>query len=123
MMQYILQKKKDGEWTATGTQFQIPNVFKTLFSKEPINFEDMCETKSVTSSLYLDLNENLPDVSQYEKELQRFESQYKKNFISEEEFNSAKEELQPLIDKGHDYRFVGKVVVSVQYFQDMVGVY
>lgn len=104
-----IAKEKDGEWTATGTQFQIPYVFKTLFSKEPINFEDMCETKSVTSSLYLDLNENLPDVSQYEKELQRFESQYKKNLISEEEFNSAKEELQPLIDKGHDYRFVGKV--------------
>ena len=104
-----IAKEKDGEWTATGTQFQIPYVFKTLFSKEPINFEDMCETKSVTSSLYLDLNENLPDVSQYEKELQRFESQYKKNLISEEEFNSAKEELQPLIDKGHDYHFVGKV--------------
>lgn len=104
-----IAKEKDGEWTATGTQFQIPYVFKTLFSKEPINFEDMCETKSVTSSLYLDLNEDLPDVSQYEKELQRFESQYKKNLISEEEFNSAKEELQPLIDKGHDYHFVGKV--------------
>ena len=104
-----IAKEKDGEWTATGTQFQIPYVFKTLFSKKPINFEDMCETKSVTSSLYLDLNEDLPDVSQYEKELQKFESQHKKNLISEEEFNSVKEELQPLIDKGHDYRFVGKV--------------
>ena len=104
-----IAKYDNGEWTATGTQFQIPYVFKTLFSKESINFEDMCETKSVTSSLYLDLNENLPDISQYEKELQRFESQYKKNLISEEEFNSAKEELQPLIDKGHDYRFIGKV--------------
>ena len=104
-----IAKERDGEWTATGTQFQIPYVFKTLFSKESIEFDDMCETKSVTSSLYLDLNENLPDVSQYEKELQRFESQYKKNLISEEEFNSAKEELQPLIDKGHDYRFIGKV--------------
>lgn len=52
--------KHDGEWTATGTQFQIPYVFKSLFSKEPIEFEDMCETKSVKSALYLDLNENLP---------------------------------------------------------------
>lgn len=51
----------DGEWTATGTQFQIPYVFKSLFSKEPIKFEDMCETKSVKSALYLDLNENLPN--------------------------------------------------------------
>lgn len=48
-------------WTATGTQFQVPYVFKTLFSKEPIEFEDMCETKSVTSSLYLDFNEGLSD--------------------------------------------------------------
>lgn len=53
--------KHAGEWTATGTQFQIPYVFKTLFSKEPIEFDDMCETKSVKTSLYLDLNENLPD--------------------------------------------------------------
>jgi hypothetical protein len=53
--------KHAGEWTATGTQFQVPYVFKTLFSKEPIVFNDMCETKSVTSSLYLDFNEQLPD--------------------------------------------------------------
>jgi hypothetical protein len=50
-----------GEWTATGTQFAVPYVYKTLFSKEPIVFEDMCETKSVTSCIYLDLNENLPE--------------------------------------------------------------
>lgn len=48
-----------GEWTATGTQFAVPYVFKTLFSKENIKFEDMCETKSVTSALYLDRNEGL----------------------------------------------------------------
>lgn len=49
--------KHAGEWTATGTQFQVPYVFKTLFSKEPIEFEDMCETKSVTSALYLQNND------------------------------------------------------------------
>lgn len=48
-------------WTATGTQFQIPYVFKTLFAKAPILFDDMCETKSVTSALYLDMNEGLPE--------------------------------------------------------------
>lgn len=52
--------KHANEWTATGTQFQIPYVFKTLFSKEPVTFDDMCETKTVTSALYLDFNENLP---------------------------------------------------------------
>ena len=53
--------KHANEWTATGTQFQQPYVFKYLFSKEPIEFEDMCETKSVTSSLYLDMNEGLSE--------------------------------------------------------------
>jgi len=52
-------KKKGGQWTATGTQFQIPYVFKKLFSKEDLEFDDLCETKSVTSSLYLDMNEGL----------------------------------------------------------------
>lgn len=53
--------KHAGEWTATGTQFQIPYVFKTLFSKEPIEFDDMCETKQVQTALYLDRNEGLPE--------------------------------------------------------------
>lgn len=56
-----IAKYQDGSWTATGTQFQVPYVFKTLFSKEPIEFDDMCETKSVTTALYLDMNENLPE--------------------------------------------------------------
>lgn len=50
-----------GKWTATGAQFAVPYVFKKLFSKEPIEFDDLCETKSVTSALYLDMNENLPE--------------------------------------------------------------
>jgi hypothetical protein len=54
-------EKIETPWTATGTQFQVPYVFKTLFSKTPIIFNDMCETKSVTSSLYLDFNETLPE--------------------------------------------------------------
>lgn len=50
-----------GEWTATGKQFQVPYVFKVLFSHEPIIFDDLCETKSVTgdSAIYLDMNEEL----------------------------------------------------------------
>lgn len=57
--------KHAGEWTATGTQFQVPYVFKTLFSKENITFEDMCETKSVSTALYLDMNETIPDGHNY----------------------------------------------------------
>ena len=101
--------KKAGKWDATGTQFQIPYVFKTLFSKEPIEFDDMCETKSVTSSLYLDMNENLPDVTEYEKELTKLEQQLKKEQISEAEFNTLSEQLIRRINEGHDYQFVGRV--------------
>ena len=53
-----------GQWTGTGAQFKEetnPYVFKTLFSHEPIEFKDMCETKSVETALYLDMNENLPE--------------------------------------------------------------
>lgn len=60
---YIPEKneKKGGKWTATGTQFQVPYVFKTLFSKEPIIFSDLCETKTVSKgAIYLDKNEDLP---------------------------------------------------------------
>lgn len=53
--------KKEEWWTATGTQFQVPFVFKNLFSREPIEFDDFCETKAVNSNLYLDFNENLPE--------------------------------------------------------------
>lgn len=53
--------KHAGEWTATGKQFAVPYVFKTLFSNEPIEFEDMFETMSVSTALYLDVNEELPE--------------------------------------------------------------
>ena len=105
--------KNTGEWTATGTQFQIPYVFKKLFSKEEIIFEDMCETKSVTSALYLDMNEDLPDVSEYEKEYQKLWKDINNQDLPNDEEMKRKcervEELRELIDKGHNYRFIGKV--------------
>ena len=55
--------KSANEWTATGAQFAQPYVFKTLFSKKPIEFDDMCETKETSKGLglYLDFNESLPE--------------------------------------------------------------
>lgn len=42
-------------WKAVGTQFQIPYVFKKLFSNEPIKFEDVCTTRSVMKgAMFLD---------------------------------------------------------------------
>lgn len=54
-----IAKYKDGDWVAVGAQFAQPYVFKTLFSKEPLEFKDLCETKAVQTSLYLDMNESL----------------------------------------------------------------
>ena len=57
--------KHKNEWTATGKQFQVPFVFKTLFSHEKIMFEDFCETKTTQSALYLDFNENNEEEHRY----------------------------------------------------------
>ena len=44
-------------WTATGAQFQNSYVFKTLFTGEPIVFEDYCVPKEVKKGhLYLDFD-------------------------------------------------------------------
>ena len=43
----------EGEWTATGKQFQEPYVFKKLFTNEPIEFEDYVQTKQVQTAMYL----------------------------------------------------------------------
>ena len=95
-------KKKGGKWTATGAQFQVPYIFKKLFSKEPIEFEDMCVTKEVKgSAIYLDMNENLPDVSAYEDELKKL----RKDNLN----HRRQEELIRLIEPGHDRRFVGRI--------------
>lgn len=94
--------KHSNEWTATGAQFAVPYVFKKLFSREDISFDDMCETFAVSKGdLYLDMNENLPDVSALEKELAALQ---KKNLEPERQ-----EELQKQIAEGHDLRFVGRV--------------
>ena len=43
----------EGTWTATGKQFQEPYVFKKLFTKEPIEFDDYVQTKQVKTAMYL----------------------------------------------------------------------
>ena len=93
------------QWTATGTQFQVPYVFKTLFSREPIEFEDMCKTMAVTSALYLDMNESLPDVSTQEKEFECLEKIQNKTNLKEEDIDHLKQ----CISEGHSYKFIGKV--------------
>ena len=95
-----IAKDETGKWTSVGAQFQVPYVFKTLFSKEPIQFEDMCETKSVTSALYLDMNEGFPDVTELE---------VKKEKMLKKNPNADIKEINEAIKKGHNYIFIGRV--------------
>lgn len=106
--------KHANQWSATGAQFQQPYVFKTLFSGEPITFDDLCETKSVTGgAIYLDMNEKLDDTSAAEEELIR--RQYnaihsdKPKKLSPQFSGLSDDEVKNEIAKGHDYRFVGRV--------------
>jgi hypothetical protein len=56
---YIAKYKDSDEWTATGKEFQVPYVFKTLFSHEPIEFHDLCQTINVKQGeLYLEYAED-----------------------------------------------------------------
>ena len=107
-------KPKPTRWTATGTQFQIPYVFKTLFSHEDLEFEDMCETKSVTSALYLDFNEDLPDVTMWENikaaRARAEESRTKKEKTLLAEYaDLSNDDIDNHIAEGHKYQFIGKV--------------
>lgn len=126
-----------GHWTATGAQFQHPYVFKTLFSKEKVEFNDLCEQRAVKTDIWLDMNENLEDVEPYEKELTKVEKKLKDiwglnwnkmlHVLCEEDMPVISEEipsdkvlesnklvaqrcsLLSSIAKGHDYQFVGRV--------------
>lgn len=109
--------KHAGEWTATGTQFAVPYVFKTLFSHEQIIFNDFCETKIVKNSeLFLDMNEDLQDVSLYERcketkdKLERGVKTTQKAINELNELGDiTNEELDKKIAKGHNYQFIGQV--------------
>lgn len=59
--QSVISPDKPGKWTATGAQFAEPYVYKTLFSHEPIIFDDMCITMTTNTAFYLDRNEKLPE--------------------------------------------------------------
>ena len=48
---------KDG-WHATGKQFQEPLVFKTIFSGYPLDLEDVAQTRSVTTRMFLEFGED-----------------------------------------------------------------
>lgn len=117
------EPQNDILWTATGKQFQVPYVFKTLFSGEEPVFEDFCETKSVAKgAIMIDMNENLPQMtSQEEKELGDIlklddpeakvsrEKILKRYGLDEETAAMRKAELVAKDEASHNYIFVGRV--------------
>jgi hypothetical protein len=44
---WAAKESKIGKWEAVGAQFQHPYVFKTLITNEPIEFDDLLETRNV----------------------------------------------------------------------------
>ena len=116
--------KKAGQWVAVADQFQVPYVFKSLFSHEDIEFDDLCETKSVAKGeLYLDMNEDLPRLTREEEiELDKIDKAWhskagskpledlaKKLGYTFEQIGARYNELCEKEAKTHNYVFVGRV--------------
>jgi hypothetical protein len=111
-------------WTATGTQFQIPYTFKTLFSREELEVDDYFKTFSVQrGEIYLDYDESL-DIAkrdELEREKKKIDNKLKKikkdeaegiYKVSMEEIEELKSESTRLgeeIMKIHNLQFVGRV--------------
>ena len=122
-----LKDKKTGNdiwWTATGTQFQIPYVFKTLFSGEEYSFEDFCETKSVAKgAIVIDMNEDLPQLTEAEQKeyndilklkdptaaVSKDKIFKRYGYPFEEVADERLKELQAKEDASHNYIFVGRI--------------
>lgn len=100
--------KHANQWTPTGAEFQHPYIFKTLFSHEPITFDDYCEMKQVSGSgaMYLDQNEKLTEGLQaklYSLEREYAEAKNGKMAIRKQ-INAVKEEIEQI----HNLRFIGR---------------
>lgn len=112
-----------GEWTATGAEFAVPYIFKTLFSKEPITFDDLCETKEVKAGdIYLDMNEDLPQLTPDEEKLlekmkkvwnsdapNELEKLQKKLNISFEDMGKLYSDLCAKEQSSHNHVFIGRI--------------
>lgn len=112
-------------FTATATQFQVPYVFKTLFSHEPIEFSDLCETKQATKGqLYLDFNEDLEDVSDLEDSVMKIQkSDRKLSTLNDELAGNSKVRSEELIQKDilKEQRIVEKQLLYLQSRLNMSG--
>lgn len=111
-------KHKDGHWSATGDYFSTPYVFKKLFSKEEIVFEDLCEIKSTrVGALYLDMNEkfeskildNKTELKGVRKELNKVLKTDSENFDKIADLETGIDSLCQQMEESHNYIFIGRV--------------
>lgn len=121
--EFIAHDNRADEWVPKGKRFAMPYVMKTLCTKKPIEFDDLCVTNSVQTALYLDFNEGLPDASLLSKHLDDIvkvkrvlNGELSAKAVSQKKLDmyrdTTDEEIQSLKDdiaKCHDYRFVGRV--------------
>lgn len=106
-------------WTVTGARYAEPYVLKTLFTHEPYDFSDFCQTKSVVKGdIYLDMNEGIDGYPDIEEEIDRRElnERIEQNNLKTKPkrlnpifTNDTTEALKTIAAKGHKYHFVGRV--------------
>lgn len=119
---YLDRKEKNpnaSRWTATGgTAKEQPYVFKKLFSGEPWDISDLAQKKKAAKgALYLDFNEDFPDITAELKELKKLTKNGIGNWSGE--YDKAPEEIKPNLDRikaletyiseQHNYKFIGRV--------------
>ena len=112
-----------GQWTATGTEFAVPYIFKTLFSHEPIEFDDLTETKEVKAGdIYIDMNEDLPQLTTEEEKLlekmdkawdsnspYELEKLQKKLGLMMEDMGALYSQLKKKEEDSHNLIFIGRI--------------
>ena len=104
-------KLKNGKWVFKADEFKHPFVRKTLFTHEPIVFDDYCMTFSTKDALHLDLNEGLEDPIPMEKRFKYLSNkllkgQTPKGFTSLDEVEKELGELDAKIRAAHRLKFV-----------------
>lgn len=111
---YAAYERTEG-WTTKSDELIEPYIVKTLFSKEPIEFKDLCQTFSVQQgALYLDMNEGRDDPEPLEKRIDYLRNKIKvgklpKGYSSYDEMESEIETLLEKAGKLHNLRFIGRV--------------
>lgn len=122
-------RQKDGSWSFKADQFKPKFLQKMLFTGEKVEFSDYCLTFSVQQgAIYLDLNEDLEDVTLTEKRFAYLDKKLKKEEIpkgmsSLDEVEKEMGELDAKIRAGHNLRFVGRVGQFVPVISGVGGGY